>query len=425
MKPAVWIVFCAALMPVVAPAAEDGSKAAIERDSRDWPVIISTLKESLWRSPNDGSVKTQLSIAHNNYGVKLGDQGKWQLAIDELEEAVKLDPQTTDFRKNLSRMYLQQAASLRTEAANRSTSRQQDVKVAGLVRKALTYDPTAAEAYAMLGEIEYENQRLKEAKQAWEKASKLNPNLPGLREAMQKLSEELPVEGDFDRLTHLYFDIRYEESQVNRSVGFDVQETLLQARRDVGNAFRYWPSNKMIVLVYSAQTFHAMRQNTPEWVGGQYDGKIRLPLPGGELDASVVRQILYHEYTHALVRDLAAGKCPVWLNEGLAEYQGARAGRRYTELLAEALKKNQLFPWKELDAHFSPSLSAAEVGLAYQEAHSIVAYLSDRYGFWRLRKVLANVGGGMPVDQALSKEFHTPLERLERNWRDWLPGFAR
>ncbi len=425
MKPAAWVVFCAALMPVVAPAAEDGRNAPIARDSRDWPAIISALKESLWRSPNDASVKAQLSIAHNNYGVKLGDQGEWQLAIDQLEEAVKLSPQTTDFRKNLSRMYLQQAASLRSEAANRNTSRLQDSKVAGLVHKALTYDPTMAEAYAMLGEIEYDNQRLKEAKQAWEKASKLNPNLPGLREAMKKLSEELPVEGEFDRLSHLYFDIRYEESQVDRSVGFDVQETLLQARREVGNAFRYWPNTKIIVLVYSAQTFHAMRQNTPEWVGGQYDGKIRLPLPGGELDASIVRQILFHEYTHALVRDLAAGKCPVWLNEGLAEYQGARAGRRYTELLADALQKDHLFAWKDLDGHFSPSLTAPEVGLAYQQAHSIVAYLSERYGFWRFRKVLANVGEGMPVDQALSKEFHTPLERLERNWREWLPGFAR
>jgi hypothetical protein len=204
-----------------------------------------------------------------------------------------------------------------------------------------------------------------------------------------------------------------------------LQDALLQARRKVGNDFRYWPSTKLVVLVYSSKTFRGMRQDTPEWVGGQYDGKIRLPLPDKDMDDLTVRQILFHEYTHALIRDLSKGKCPVWFNEGLAEYQGALAGTKHTDLLSQALEQNRLLPWPQMNGSFAHNLSVVQVGLAYQQAHSIVAYLADRYGFWRLRKIIAQTGEGIPVETSLAKEFKISLERLERNWREWLPSFVR
>ncbi len=390
---------------------------------QDWPAIIAQLKDALWKSTQQSEVKAQLAIAYNNYGVSLGEQSKWEPAIAQMEEAVRLAPEDPEFKSNLARIYLQQAASLRGGEGNASKNRQQSTKVTGLLRKALANDPELAEAYAMLGELEYESQHLKEAKKAWEHAKKLNPTLPGLNEALARLNTEIPVESDFDRLSHLYFDIRYEEG-VDRSVGFNIQEVLLEARRTVGNDFRYWPSSKIVVIVYSAQTFRSMRQDTPEWVGGQFDGKIRLPLPGGDYDAQTVRQILFHEYTHAVVRDLSRNRCPIWFNEGLAEYQGARAGKKRVDQLKQALVKNQLIAWPGMNQGFSQSLTATQVALAYQQAHSIVEYLAQRYGFFRLRKVLAHVGDGMPVETALTQEFKITLERLERHWRESLPGFV-
>jgi hypothetical protein len=293
-----------------------------------------------------------------------------------------------------------------------------------LVEKALKLSPQMAEAYLLLGDIDYGSQKLKEAKRSWEQARKLNPNLSGLQDRLNRLEREMPVESEFDRLSHFYFDLRYEDS-VERSTGFDMQDMLMEARRTIGADFRHWPKYATVVLIYSAANFRRIRQEAPEWVGGQFDGKIRVPLPDSEYDLADIKMILFHEYTHVLVRDLTGGRCPTWLNEGLAEYGGAKSGLRRTEALYAAMHAEQLIPWAELDSQFSYSSPPERVYLAYQQSHSIIAYIAQRYGFWRLRKILTAVSGGTPVLEALSKEFSIKIDRLERNWREWLPGFAR
>lgn len=146
-----------------------------------------------------------------------------------------------------------------------------------------------------------------------------------------------------------------------------------------------------------------------------------MPLPDGQIDATTVRQILAHEYTHALVHDLTRGQCPVWFNEGLAEYEGKKGGVPDFEPVAAAAARNRLVPWGQLDLQFSSSLPVDQVALGYQEAHSIVQHLVERYGFWRIRRILKAVADGGSLEAVLSREFHLKLERLEANWRAWLP----
>ena len=164
-----------------------------------------------------------------------------------------------------------------------------------------------------------------------------------------------------------------------------------------------------------------MREETPEWLGGQFDGKIRVPLPNEQFDQAMVRNILFHEYTHALIHDLTKGRCPTWLNEGLAEHEGRTQASRPLHLLARAYEAQQLVPWAELSDHISPALAAEEVGLAYEQSYTIVAYLVNRYGFWRVRKLLQAIAGGQPWEEATAEVFRRKLPRLEADWKDSLP----
>jgi hypothetical protein len=191
----------------------------------------------------------------------------------------------------------------------------------------------------------------------------------------------------------------------------------------VGSDFAYWPKHKLIVLVYSAESFRALRKETPDWVAGQFDGKIRVPLPSAQLDQQLVQQILFHEYTHALISDLAGNACPTWLNEGLAEYEGRRRLAGTLERLAAAHREQQLIPWSGLSDRFSTTLAAEDVALAYEQAYSIVAYLIERYGFWRMRRVLKALGEGQGWEEVLVQEYRLKLPRLETTWREWLPEF--
>jgi tetratricopeptide (TPR) repeat protein len=358
--------------------------------------------------------RNQLAIAHNNYAIALAQQGQWEIATQHLNEAIRLNESDAQFRNNLAGVHVARAQELYTN--------HQVEQARKALEEALQLSPEFAEAYALLGEIEYNSQRLKEAKAAWQRALELNATMTQVAERLAQVTEELPVESKFDRITQAYFDLRFED-QLERPVGFDVRSALIEARRVVGSDFAYWPNRKLVVLLYSSASFRALRSETPEWLAGQYDGKIRVPLPDQDLDLAVMKQVLFHEYTHALVHDLAKGQCPTWLNEGLAEYEGARHSRPQFQQLLLALDANRLVPWTQLDQQFANHLPVDQVALGYQQSHSIVAYVVQRYGFWRIRRILSGVAAGKPLEQVLSDELHLRFERLESTWRAWLPEF--
>ena len=387
------------------------SRAAEEPETPDWPILIAQLRQEVQRRPGHALSREQLAIAYNNYGVSLSNAGQWEPAVTQLQEAIRVDPQNKQFRENLANVYINQAQVL--------SENHREGEALSIITQALELNPHLAGAYLLLGDIEYGRQRLKEAQGAWERALNLDPANTVLAGRLDKLKQELPVESNFDRISQAYFDLRYED-EFERPAGFDIRDALLQARRDVGSDFAYWPKYKIVVLIYSNAHFRALRQETPEWVGGLYDGKIRVPLPGNEFDANRVREILFHEYTHALVHDLAKDRCPQWLNEGLATYEGMKHGEARFGQLAKALAAQQLPPWDRLNDQFAWGLPVDQVELGYEQSHSIIRYLVERYSFWRLRRVLNALTDGATVEDALAREYRLKLNRLEADWRKWL-----
>ena len=380
-------------------------------EAKDWPVLIAQLRQEVQRRPGLAHPREQLAIAYNNYGVSLSDAGQWEPAIAQLQEAIRVDPQSQQFRQNLANVFVNQAQKLHEN--------HQDNEALTVITQALELHPSSAGAHQLLGEVEYGRQQLKEAKAAWERALALDPANTVLAERLAQLTNELPVESKFDKLSQAYFDLRYEDL-FERPAGFDIRDALLQARRDVGSDFAYWPKYKIVVLIYSNEHFRALRQETPEWIGGLYDGKIRVPLPGKDFDANRVREILFHEYTHALVHDLTKDRCPQWVNEGLATYEGMRHEQARVDQLEKALSTEQLVPWTQLNDQFAWGLPVDQVELGYQQSYSIIRYLVERYGFWRLRRVLKAFLDGATVEEALVREYRLKLGRLEADWRKWL-----
>lgn len=400
-----------AVLLLLFPAQGRAGQGTMAEAEPDWPGRIIQLRERLDRVPNDHQAREQLAIAYNNYAVTLADAGNVDDAVEQLEEALRLDPASVQLKANLATIHVKAA----TEAyqAHRLTEAKR------LVQEALAVTPNNAEPYVLLGEIEYNSQRLKEAKAAWEKAVALRPDLLEVRTKLSQLDQELPVESKFEKLSQVYFDLRY-TTQLERASGFDIQDMLLKARREVGSDFAFWPTRKIVALLYTAEEFRTLRQQAPEWVAGQYDGKIRVPLPGQDLDHQAVTRILYHEYTHAVVYELTKGLLPTWFNEGLAEYEAWKHEAPPWTLLREAAAQARLLPWQALSTPFSASATTMQAGLAYEQAHNIVRYLVERHSFWRIKRLLKAVGEGTPFEQALQAEYRLKLPRLEENWRAWL-----
>ena len=319
-------------------------------------------------------------------------------------------------------VYLNHAFELRQQRRSSSFSSYRHWDAKQLAGKAIRYDRNLAAAYILIGDIEYDNQRLAQAKVAWNKAKSLDTSQPGIEQRMQKLNAEYSVEEQFDRTGNSFFDLRYQDN-INRSTAFDLSKTLSQARRDVGRDLNYRPRHKIVVLIYSEEDFAQVRR-VPDWVAGIYDGKIRVPFPINPTAQATVKPTLYHEYTHALIHDMTNNRCPVWLNEGIAEYQEAKLRPASLNGLRAAVRNDRLVPLVNLDAGFkSPDPETA--ALAYQQSYSIVYFLAKKYGFFRIRRTLEQLGRGENFEDALEQEFRLSVAQLEKQWKRWLPSLVK
>ncbi|MBI5445129.1 MAG: hypothetical protein HY900_28455 [Deltaproteobacteria bacterium] len=391
--------------------------AEVPNGSEDWPALIQGLATERRKSPADEGLRSRLAEAHHGYGIAFAQRSRWEPAAANVESAVRLVPGEPRYRKSLSRILLAWAVDDRNRAREGAASSHGE-EVKRRIDRAAEVDPECAEAFLVLGDVEYENQRLDEARRAWLKAKGLQPGLEGLRERLERLGREYTAEVGMKSAHGYDFIVRYEEA-VSSALGFDVAESLREAKRAVGQVFDYWPERRIVVLVYTMETYRRVAAGAPEWSAGLYDGKIRIPVPDSSADIRHVQAIIWHEYTHAVVHDLGGGRCPLWLNEGLAEFQSARfSGRDALGAVRQLAGEGRLVPWKSLDGRFR-SASAGAAAQAYDEAHSVVAYLAETYGFWRMPKLLKALASGADFAAAVGQHFQLSSDQLERNWRAW------
>jgi hypothetical protein len=137
---------------------------------------------------------------------------------------------------------------------------------------------------------------------------------------------------------------------------------------------------------------------------GFFDGEIHVVSaahPAGEL-----RALLFHEYTHAVFREQVGSDRPFWLNEGLAELAG-RAARRQgglsrgdNEILRRRIEAGRWVPLRELAAGFA-GLSDEDARGAYLQSTAAAAWITARTTPAQRAQLLARLGGGADVDDAL------------------------
>jgi hypothetical protein len=115
---------------------------------------------------------------------------------------------------------------------------------------------------------------------------------------------------------------------------------------------------------------------------------------------------------------------PTGSTKGLAEYQAAKYAKtsKQASPLKQVLSADELVPWSQIESLFGGS-SINQVRVGYDQSHSVVAYLTQRYGFWHMPRLLNQVSQGVSFEEGLEKEFKSSAQRLEKDWKRWLPRF--
>jgi len=280
--------------------------------------------------------------------------------------------------------------------------------------RAAELSPKDATAYQVLGELFYRKDDLETAVSYWEKAVELNPGATDIRARLERIRKEHRTEKDFNRDVTSHFLVKY-EGREKIEAGKIILRILEDAYGTVGRGLSYYPDRELQVILYSGQQFQEVT-DAPGWSGGIYDGKIRIPIGGIEQETPGLRRLLYHEYTHAVVRSITA-RCPTWLNEGLAQYfEGDELDGRKKEALKRVAQAGKLPSLVELEGSFM-GLGSTQAQYAYLFSLSSVRYMVDSFGMYRVKTVLEELGKGADTAKAVSSGIMLSYEEFERGWK--------
>ncbi|MBL8148694.1 MAG: hypothetical protein JNN15_02075, partial [Blastocatellia bacterium] len=167
---------------------------------------------------------------------------------------------------------------------------------------------------------------------------------------------------------------------------------------------------KISAVFYTETTFSNIT-NAPSWVGALNDGKLRIPVGGLDSVNDELSRTITHELTHSFIRFKAQGRCPTWLNEGIAQIMEGRTSSK--DRLAKA---ESLVSLKMLEGSFM-NFSTSTASVAYSYSLFATEVLAER-GNTTLMKILEDLGQNIGIDAALSRNTrYKNLEDLENEMK--------
>jgi hypothetical protein len=178
----------------------------------------------------------------------------------------------------------------------------------------------------------------------------LTPSASDIRARLDRIRKEHKAKKNFNRDVSSHFLIKF-EGREKIEAGRIVSWILEDECGELGGVLSYYPDREIQIILYSEHLFQEVT-DAPGWSGGAYDGKIRISVGGIEQETPGLRSLLYHEYTHAVVRSVTP-RCRTWLNEGLAQYfEGRQVDPRQREVLMQIAQSGRLPSLKNLEGSF-------------------------------------------------------------------------
>jgi hypothetical protein len=173
---------------------------------------------------------------------------------------------------------------------------------------------------ALAGIAAWRSDDAKRALEYWRASIHLHPN-SDLERLVRRVERETQADQSSQKIVGMRVLLRYDNSTIPvetaRQMVGALDEEFGRVALNLG-----CPAEERIVAIAQSREAYRKGSDAAEWSGGQFDGRIRVPLSTGQsnvgqtLDASL-RRVLAHEITHACLSML--GRWPAWLQEGLAQ----------------------------------------------------------------------------------------------------------
>lgn len=124
-------------------------------------------------------------------------------------------------------------------------------------------------------------------------------------------------------------------------------------------------------------------------------------------NASCWEATLWHEFCHVVTLNKTNNKMPRWLSEGISVYEerqkNAAWGQSMNVRNREMTLGDDLTPVSQLSGAFLHPKTPEHLQFAYFESSLVVEFLIEKYGLDTLKRVLVDLGVGMPINDSLAR----------------------
>jgi tetratricopeptide (TPR) repeat protein len=436
---------------------EKNNKAVEALHNKEYDRAITLLSEAIQDSPNNQTFKRNLLAAYNSKAIDLEREGKDKDSLDWYERALAIDPENQTILRN----YISTLNNLAVAGSNarnftdsqqlfeRASSRlnkladaniQNDVRHnysalltvwgAELMKRdeveasrktfeqSLMLNPSNAVANIYLGDLYYDANNYANALKYYRAAKPPEPeNAEYLKNRIQMIEDESKVEALFkqaiDPLGH--FNIQFVEYRDGISVS-DIFTILNDARKSVGAKLGIYPARAVNVKIYTAKDFYQISR-LPEWAISIFDGKMRLKTDDLQGAATQVRDLLFHEYTHAVLAMNIKQRVPAWFHEGLAQLMEPQFSEnsREQQQMRDALAKSKL-DFASLQDSFKELGSKDVAETAYLLSKYFLASLNRQYGKEKLAEWVKHLTAEEKFEEAFQKVYGVDLKKAQEDW---------
>jgi tetratricopeptide (TPR) repeat protein len=239
--------------------------------------------------------------------------------------------------------------------------------------------------------------RLDDAIREWEAAQRISPDahIAALLEAARR---DKGVELVARASESSHFVLHYQGSATPQLAN-DILRTLEEHYRVLQFDLHFTPTEPIGVILYTHQSFRDITR-APGWSGALNDGRIRVPVQGLDSVSDELSRVLKHELTHSFVRQMTVGRCPTWLQEGLAQWmEGKRSAGNAAPLVA-AYDRGAMVSLKQLEGSWT-GFSRPTAGVAYAWALAAVESVMARSGRLTINRLLGDLSSAASTEEAL------------------------
>jgi tetratricopeptide (TPR) repeat protein len=352
----------------------------------------------------------QAAYEHNESGLSKLRAGNYEGAISDLRQANRYLPASKKIKKNLAVAYNNYAFSLMEKGRLKLAAEQ--------FERSLSYDKDNPYALYNLGQVYYRIQEIAKAEKYLKRAYSLKPALKGLKKLYKKVEGEAAGESSFENFETAHFFIASAPDLPLEQFSY-IRIHLEEAYGRIGMFLDHYPKDKVVVILYSESSYKRFLKNRPHWAMAVFDGKMRIPVNKVDYSDQDILKIIYHEYAHAVLRDITADNCPLWLSEGVAGFAEGFVSKKKKSFYKAYLDRFGVISIGKIPSDFTSKDLKIATWL-YVQSYLLVDFIVKRKGYSGLRKILDYLGKGKDVNQSIEAVFGKSLRNFEREWVAYL-----